>query len=346
MKNIFKFKKAVYKYSEEFFIVALLTCLFMGIFIYEVQADDSVLGINFSESETSLFGFSSFMAETESDGPELYSFELYGENINIDVLNPTKPLFEVENDSNIVMWDLITNNWIVDLDFESIGAEEGECNNIQNGYASEFFKYTVTDGTDSQNFFSDREFFPRDGDEEKPSQAAIYDLDQDVAGGLIKVEYDPSLSTKAWCAVEAGKYCDVIQITVTGEYRCQFETAFGGNKAGEENLFTRGNNAWWYYFDFAGGNEQDIIAGRDMLAGKIEFYQEDDFEASFKIKLAEGWRLDYGEETVKIQGYYEENLPTSRPAPGQFETYKGEELEDVIDLYDYYVIHLDLINCN
>jgi hypothetical protein len=105
------------------------------------------------------------------------------------------------------------------------------------------------------------------------------------------------------------------------------ETAFGGNSAGA-------GNAWWFYYDASVGGLQTIWAGQHMEAGTVE-YDGDNI-----IINLDGWGLDDAPEAVKIQGYDE--LPAKRPAAGHFD-YKGMDLTVEVDLYPYYVIHLDLL---
>lgn len=135
------------------------------------------------------------------------------------------------------------------------------------------------------------------------------------------------------------------------DYQC--ETAFGGSSAGPT---TSGNRAWWFYYNTSTGGEQIIWAGKTINAGTVKYEN-----GYIVISLAEGWDLkryyfvkdDLGKEicgeftdvpyteAVKIQGY--NALPTSKPAPGLFTTYKGMELTVSVDSCKYFVIHLDLV---
>jgi hypothetical protein len=108
------------------------------------------------------------------------------------------------------------------------------------------------------------------------------------------------------------------------------ETAFGGETTG-------GGNAWWFAFD-AGDATQDIIAGQNEVIGTVHYNGSE-----LTITLNSGWSLQNVSEPVKIQGYYE--LPSVRPAAGQFTTYKGSSLVVPVDGFDYYVIHLDVEIC-
>ena len=304
-----------------------------------VQASDSVLGPNFNEYRDSRFGFASFQNNLQNFNPDPFVFDLNGEELLLNILDPTKPLKDVQDDSNVVKWDLFTNDWNVNIQFESIGRDNDECNDLTENYASEFFKYTITDGDSS--VFGSREFNPG-------GSTSISGIEDDILDGTIKAEYDPGFSDKRWCAVRAGKYCDTILITISGDYSFDYrtETAYGGNLKGEEG--SRGNAAWWNYFDKSEGYIQNVVAGKNReIVGTVYYEELSNDSAKIIIELDSGWSLDFedGEngEPVKIQGYDSGELPVSRPIAGHFD-YKGEELEVVADLYDYYVIHLDLIN--
>ncbi len=107
------------------------------------------------------------------------------------------------------------------------------------------------------------------------------------------------------------------------------ETAYAGD--------TEGNgNAWWFYFDAAGPETQNIYAGQKLVEGASVTLDN----GTLTIELGPNMRLQEEEdEPVKIQGYNE--IPGSRPASGLFTTYKGDELSVSVPEYLYYVIHLD-----
>lgn len=117
------------------------------------------------------------------------------------------------------------------------------------------------------------------------------------------------------------------------EAECSDETAFGGNIAG-------GGAAWWYYFDTQGDACQNIYAGQFNLIGTVCYDG-----TNLTINLDECATLEGDGESVKIQGYNDDNLPTSRPAAGRFTTYKGENTVIPVSGYRYYVIHLDVEDC-
>lgn len=109
----------------------------------------------------------------------------------------------------------------------------------------------------------------------------------------------------------------------------QTETAFAGNDAGT-------GRAWWY--SYSGTGKQTIWAGQHINVGTVEFKN-----GNLVLTLTDGWELQDDSESVKIQGYGA--LPDSRPAAGQFTTYKGTDLTIAVGAYNYYVIHLDVRKC-
>ena len=126
------------------------------------------------------------------------------------------------------------------------------------------------------------------------------------------------------------------------EESCEWEgeTAWGNGT----RFVPRGN--WAMYTPYQSEETVDLIAGQHHVAGTIEFSEVVDGEVTITIILNDGFRLKEVEgavvgEAVKIQGY--ENTPASRnPAPGQFKTYKGIELEITVPAYAFYGIHLDV----
>lgn len=107
------------------------------------------------------------------------------------------------------------------------------------------------------------------------------------------------------------------------------ETAYAGNAAGD-------GNAWWFYFDADGDATQSIFAGQKLVEGASVTLAD----GVITIDLGPNMRLQDREEAVKLQGY--DVLPDSRPASGQFTTYKGNDLVIEVDDYPFYVIHLDV----
>ncbi|MCH8546197.1 MAG: hypothetical protein LAT54_05645 [Cryomorphaceae bacterium] len=89
-----------------------------------------------------------------------------------------------------------------------------------------------------------------------------------------------------------------------------------------------------------GGGTVNLYAGQTHLAGTVTFSAVVNGEVTIDIALNSGFVLQSGDETVKIQGY--DNAPSGNPAPGGFDTYKGNALTIVVDAYNYYGIHLDV----
>lgn len=114
---------------------------------------------------------------------------------------------------------------------------------------------------------------------------------------------------------------------------CREETAFGGTATG-------GGPAWWFYFDTQGDACQTIWAGQSENAGQVCY---DMATGILTITFSNGWELADVSEPVKVQGY--NALPATRPAAGQFTLYKGTSLTVDGDGSRYYVIHLDVKNC-
>lgn len=112
------------------------------------------------------------------------------------------------------------------------------------------------------------------------------------------------------------------------------ETGFGGDFEGD-------GNAWWYYFDTQGDVCQAIYAGQELIPDAEVCY--DALTGKLTIDLGADWVLQNVNEPVKVQGY--NTLPDSRPAAGQFTTYKGTALCVQGNGSRYYVIHLDLLTC-
>ena len=111
----------------------------------------------------------------------------------------------------------------------------------------------------------------------------------------------------------------------------QGETAWAGNFAGQ-------GAAWWFYYDTQGPVRQSIFAGQQLVAGAyVEVVN-----GVMTIVLGNNMRLQTVNESVKVQGY--NTLPSSRPASGQFTTYKGSNLVIPLStpLTRFYAIHLDV----
>jgi hypothetical protein len=104
------------------------------------------------------------------------------------------------------------------------------------------------------------------------------------------------------------------------------ETAWAGNSKGE-------GNAWWYIFDTQESKTQSIYAGQKLTDGTISYDN-----GILTINLG-SMKLQNVSEPVKIQGF--DSLPDSRPASGQFKTFKGNQLVINVGSARYFAIHLD-----
>ena len=83
-----------------------------------------------------------------------------------------------------------------------------------------------------------------------------------------------------------------------------------------------------------------LFAGQTMNAGSVNFAMSG-MDVQITITLNEGWSLVPGNESVKIQGFTS-TPPASNPAPGQFTTYKGNELTVTVPYFNFYGVHVDV----
>jgi hypothetical protein len=114
---------------------------------------------------------------------------------------------------------------------------------------------------------------------------------------------------------------------------CRLETAWGGTTQGE-------GKSWWFYYDASAGGKQAIYAGQYSVTGAYVEY----VSGEIRINLGGSMRLIDDDEAVKIQGY--DIIPETRPAAGQFITYKGTDLTVKVTDYAFYAVHLDVVACN
>ena len=305
-----------------------------------IQASDSVLGPNFNEYRDSRFGFASFddvnILRNNISNPE---FNLERNEMELDILDPTKSLF-CEDDGDSIWWNLQTNNWRVQLDIQSIGPEENDkYADLTQPYTNEFFRYTLK--TDSE-FAEDKHFFP--GGE----MITLSDIDKCISG-TIKFEYDASSfkGDRTWCLIRAGKYRDIIEITISGEVmepdKCETAWAYGGKHAEEfyniESI--RSKNWGWsngplepegeYVFELWAEAGQNVF-GNGTKVGTVEV---DFAEKKVSYNLYSGFSLS------KVHLYIGNKHPISA-APGRF-GYNSEQLpvpgvnRYEIDLYEEHV---------
>ncbi len=112
------------------------------------------------------------------------------------------------------------------------------------------------------------------------------------------------------------------------------ETAWGGDTAGA-------GAAWWYYYNTEGDETQTVWAGQTMAIGTVTVSEPDNGSVTITINLSTGWELQAGSETVKIQGYAENDVPGSRPSAGLFD-HIGSNLVVTVPENDIFAIHLDV----
>ena len=118
------------------------------------------------------------------------------------------------------------------------------------------------------------------------------------------------------------------------------ETAWGGDTDGGGPPGPHFN-----YFDTKLGEEQNIVAGADKKEIGTVTVSAPDAEGKVIITInldndgVTGWFLEDHLEAVKIQGY---SSPPSWSSPGGYSV-KTNELVVEVDAYEYYAIHLDVI---
>jgi len=96
---------------------------------------------------------------------------------------------------------------------------------------------------------------------------------------------------------------------------------------------------WATYTPYVANSTVDVFAGQNYLIGTATFSEVVDGKVTITLISLNGGRLQEVAESVKIQGF--ETPPSGNPAPGQFNTYKGNETSITVDAYPYYGIHLD-----
>jgi hypothetical protein len=93
------------------------------------------------------------------------------------------------------------------------------------------------------------------------------------------------------------------------------------------------------YTQYYGNNCVAIYAGQTTYAGTAHFSRVNNGKVTISITLSDGWQLNPGTESIKIQGYT--SVPKSQPVPEQF-SYKGNKLTVELKAYNYYGIQLDV----
>ncbi len=124
-------------------------------------------------------------------------------------------------------------------------------------------------------------------------------------------------------------------VACANECDWQEETAYGGGVAGA-------GNAWWFALDASSSGSYPIYAGQQPVPGASVVYNA--VTDQITIVLGSQLQLQNVSEPVKVEGY--DVLPTSRPAAGLFDLYKGSNLTVQGNGSAYYVVHLDIEVCN
>ncbi len=117
---------------------------------------------------------------------------------------------------------------------------------------------------------------------------------------------------------------------------CQGETAWA-------NGMRYTNKNWALYTSYTGmAQTVTLIAGQTKEAGVVKFTPNGN-NVDIVIELNEGWSLQNVYEPVKVQGY--DTAPTTKPAIGNFNTYKGEDISFTVPKYNFFGIHVDVQFC-
>ncbi|MCK4679071.1 MAG: hypothetical protein KAT48_13130 [Bacteroidales bacterium] len=146
------------------------------------------------------------------------------------------------------------------------------------------------------------------------------------------------------CDSFTGNEFECFMITVVDLCEWYGETAW----ADGDRYVEQGN--WATYTTYQSEDDVILYAGQTIAAGTVTFSSVDgNGDVTITIMLNSNVRLkpddQPGEpyEPVKIQGYT--SPPSGNPAPGQFTTYKGDQLIITVPYYMYYGIHLDVEIC-
>ncbi|MDD4363162.1 MAG: DUF5979 domain-containing protein [Atribacterota bacterium] len=212
----------------------------------------------------------------------------------------------------------------------------------EGGDTDKEFEFTIeATGTTTYDFGTDSPFTLKDGEDEEFTGLpyGTYKITETDPGTGWSVSVNGGSDTNP-CDVVIGDGIEDhgIDVTVTFtnyQLACGGQTAWGGDSEGS-------GAAWWYYFDTSGASTQAIYAGQKLTDGTVTY--DNDNNGVLYINLGSAMVLDSSKDhPVKIQGY--NTIPSSKPVPGQFTTYKGTSLtiENVGTGYNYYAIHLDVV---
>ena len=209
------------------------------------------------------------------------------------------------------------------------------------------FDYDCVD--DDSNFDLDSPFIKLDDFEfdEEDIVTVVIVLDEKVAN----INYLIKSANDCWVFEEETDICDFTEECF--EWQTETAWAANGDVPGSIRYVNRGN--WATYLTFEGEEKTvSLFAGQTTFVGTVTLAPVAG-EVEITISLEDGWQLaihDYDEsgmpvegvyrqETVKIQGYAS-TPPARNPAPGRFDTYKGNDLEMNVPEFNFYGIHLDV----
>ncbi len=97
---------------------------------------------------------------------------------------------------------------------------------------------------------------------------------------------------------------------------------------------------WATYVEYQEGSVT-LYANQTEEAGTVSFSAVTNDMVTITISLNADWILNDQVQGVKIQGY--DVAPTTKPFPPSFTTYKGQDLIVTVPAYNFYAIHLDLL---
>ena len=167
-----------------------------------------------------------------------------------------------------------------------------------------------------------------------------------VKGGTVAniYAYDPQAYSDTGLNAPLNKKKPFEVSHVTFCWNPETEICWDGETAWADGLqYSSEKGSWAMYVPYYGEElDVDLIAGRNMVAGNVNFSAPVDNMVTITITLNPGWRLKVLEgnvEMLKVQGY--SLAPSGNPAPGGF-TYKTDLLTIDVQVNNFYGVHVDV----
>ncbi len=116
-------------------------------------------------------------------------------------------------------------------------------------------------------------------------------------------------------------------------------TAWGGDTDGEGTRF-------YSFFDMSGSSTQGIYVGAKFDQIGYITITPNNGTVTMSLAFTDNWQLDFDSEAIKIKGINDDAPIGWDPpslAPGHFMEFRGDEMEFEVDAFDYYLIHLDVV---